>query len=412
MLIIRFLHASLSLITVYFGFKIVDKVSGRKSATLTGLLLALFWFMPWLSVRNLIEVVCIPFLVMGTWYLIRDDKSRAPVIFLAGLIMALAFAVRYQTVVYIAGALLALLFLQKWKESLFMTAGILVSVTLTQGIIDLFIWGRPFAELWKYIDYNVIHAYEYIIGPWYTYILLILAILIPPVSLFIFWGFLRNWKKMLVIFLPTLLFIVFHSLFPNKQERFILPVIPLILIAGVPGWVAYAAGSPFWQNRRNLLRVSWTFFWIVNGILLIMISGSYSKRARVESMSYLSRYPHIEFVLFDETFRNEILIPPTFYYGEFINVYTLCGQHPYDSLKAQLKIYGEAKYPRFVLFFQDKDIPERVERIKTLLPNIEFEARIEPGLLDKILHRLNPVNANQTIIIYRNRDFFPAKKIP
>jgi 4-amino-4-deoxy-L-arabinose transferase-like glycosyltransferase len=410
MWIIRFLHAGLSLITVYFGYRITLKIAGKGPAFLAGLMLAIFWFMPWLSVRNLIEVVCIPFLVMGTWYLLKDEQVKPVNGFFSGFMFALAFAVRYQVFVYIAGVLLALIIQKQWKATLYNLSGMMVSVFLTQGMIDLFIWGKPFAELWKYIDYNVIHAYEYIIGPWYSYLLLLLAILIPPVSFFIFWGFLRNWKKLPVIVLPVLLFILFHSVFPNKQERFILPVVPFLIIAGIAGWQEYVATSGFWSGRPKLIRASWIFFWVVNGILLIIISGSYSKKARVESMTYLSKYPDIEYVLFDDTFRNETLIPPTFYYGERLNVYTLCGQHPYDSLSAQLEIYGAAKSPRFILFFQDQDITQRVGRVMTLLPNIEYETRIDPGLLDRVLYWLNPVNANQTIIIYRNRDFFPEKR--
>lgn len=412
MLIVRLIHGAFSLITVYLGYRIALKLSDLKAARLTGLLLAAYWFMPWLSVRNLVEVVCIPFMVLGTWFLVSGSPGWKWRALAAGFMFGLAFAVRYQLMVYIGGVWLVLLLEKKWKENLQFALGLILSIALTQGLIDLLIWKTPFAELKQYVLYNIHHRYEYIVGPWYNYLVFLLVFLIPPVSIFIFTGFFRNWKKQMILVLPVLLFLVFHSVFPNKQERFILPLVPFLLIAGVTGWHALTGTSGFLQKHRQLVRACWIFFWIINLALLPVVTTMYSKKARVESMTYLSRYPGIDFVLFDDTFRHEILIPPSYYYGEKLNVYSISGTHPCDSLQIQLEEYGKAKYPRFVLLFQDKEINERVEKIKALLPNIEYETRIDPGLVDRILYWLNPVNANQTIIIYRNKDFFPDKITP
>ena len=46
MLIVRLLHAGYSMITVYLGYLIVLKVSGRDIAVKAGLMLALLWFLP------------------------------------------------------------------------------------------------------------------------------------------------------------------------------------------------------------------------------------------------------------------------------------------------------------------------------------------------------------------------------
>lgn len=410
MFFIRLLHALFSLITVYYGYRIALKLSDARTARLTGILLALYWFMPWLSVRNLIEVVCIPFMVLGTWYLISASPGWRWKALMAGFMFGLAFAVRYQLLVYIAGVWLALVLERKWKENVTFVLGLILSIALTQGVIDFLIWKIPFAELKQYILYNIHHRYDYITGPWYNYLVFLLVFLIPPVSVFIFAGFFRNWKKQMILFIPVLLFLIFHSVFPNKQERFIIPVVPFLLISGVTGWQELTARSRFWQNHRRLLSGCWIFFWIINLALLPVVTTMYSKKARVESMTYLSRYPGIDFVLFDDTFRHEVLIPPSYYYGDKLNVYSISGTHPYDSLKTQLQIYGKAKYPRFVLLFQDKETDQRVDKIRALLPNIEYETRIGPGLVDRILYWLNPVNANQTIIIYRNKDFFPEKR--
>jgi hypothetical protein len=60
MTVVRVLHGLYSLLVVYLGYKITEKLSNKAYARIVGLMLALIWFMPFMSVRNLIEMVCIP----------------------------------------------------------------------------------------------------------------------------------------------------------------------------------------------------------------------------------------------------------------------------------------------------------------------------------------------------------------
>ena len=253
MFVIRVLHGVFSLITVYFGYKITLKLSDKNTARITGLLLAVFWFMPFLSVRNLVEVVCIPILIYGIWIIVKhsDNKKAIKYYLLSGIIIGLAFSVRFQTIIFAGGIGLALLLKLRWKEAILYGLGFFLSAALVQGGIDYFIWGRPFAELGEYIRYNLENATTYITGSWYNYILLILGLLIPPISFFIFFGFFRTWKKHLIIFLPAFIFLVFHSIFPNKQERFILPILPFVIILGMVGWQDFVLKSSYWKQRKN-----------------------------------------------------------------------------------------------------------------------------------------------------------------
>ena len=409
MFIVRFLHAVFSLLTVILGYKITAKLYDKNSAKTVGLLLAILWFMPFLSVRNLVEVTCIPFVLYGIWILISYKTNK--IIFFslfAGFVLGLAFSIRYQTIIFTGGVGLALLIQKKWKEAIGLGVGFAISVFLIQGIIDIFIWGYPFAELNEYIRYNVENAYNYNIIAWYSYLLLILGILIPPVSFFLFYGFLRTWKKHFLIFLPTILFLVFHSYFPNKQERFILPIIPFIIILGIIGWNKFVEKSKFWNRNKKLLKACWIFFWTINLILLPVISTMYSKKARVESMVYLSKYENIKYILLEDTNNDNAKICPRFYLNQWSGEYRVTQQ-------ISLKVYPEKIWteknsaPGFVLFFEEKNINNRVNSIKTVLPNIEYEATIEPGFVDNIMHWLNPINANQIIYIYRNTDIYTNK---
>ena len=75
MFFVRLLHAIYSLLVVFLGYKITKKIDGEKSAIGVGLLLAIFWFFPILSVHNLVEFVCIPPILAGLWYSIKYKET-------------------------------------------------------------------------------------------------------------------------------------------------------------------------------------------------------------------------------------------------------------------------------------------------------------------------------------------------
>ncbi len=411
MLFIRLLHALFSLLTVSFGYKITRRISGEAEAWLAGLLLAVFWFMPMLSVRNLVEIVCMPFIMAGSWYLLKADESNRPwwLYLAAGLVMGLGFSIRFQTAVFIGGTGLALLILKKWKGTLLFAAGVLAAILPVQGLIDYAVWGYPFAELGEYIRYNIKAAHDYITGPWYNYILLIAGILLPPVSLFLLAGFFKLWKKQLLLWLPAMLFLVFHSIFPNKQERFIFPILPFVVVLGVAGWTEITAQYKYWKQKPKLINRSWNFFWILNLILICFLTVSYSKRSRVEVMSYLSRYPDIGVILLEDTRHDDTKMVPQFYLGQWVQVYSKTEKGYSWYCPDPQRDTTDLQKTGFVLFYEDTNLDSRVAALKDTLPGLEYEASFTPGFIDRVMYRLNPVNLNQTIVVYRNTALFPEK---
>ena len=412
MFVVRLLHALWSLLVVYFGYKIVEKSASKKIATQAGLLLSLYWFFPWISVRNLAEVASIPFLIWAIWLLYKNQEFNefSKEFLWAGFLFGLAFSMRFQTALFISGVGLVLLIRWQWKPILFLILGFLFSVFIFEGLIDWILWGKPFTEMQVYIQYNIDHSKDYIVSAWYTYFLLLGGILVPLVSLFLFAGFFRSWKKYLLLFLPTFIFLAFHSAFPNKQERFILTIVPFFIITGILGWNLIISNSTFWQKRKKTLKICWITFWILNFTLMPFISVHYSKKSRVESMIYLSHYKNIKYILTENTNAYDTKLVPEFYLGQWIHTFDISKSYPLDSLNGLL---NNSKYedvlPRFFIFEESKNIGERVLNVKHYFPNIEYETTIYPSFIDNLLYRLNPINANQIIIIYRNKDFYPQK---
>ncbi|MGA2824052.1 MAG: glycosyltransferase family 39 protein [Bacteroidales bacterium] len=411
MFLVRLIHGGFSLFTVYFGYRIAEVLDGKKSARMAGLLLAVFWFMPWMSVRNLVEMACVPFLMLGYWMIIREKSAWKLFLsyFLAGLFFGFAFNIRSQTVFFPFGIGIILLVKFDWKKLSALTLGVVLPVLAVQGGIDTAIWGYPFAELSRYINVCFTERNEYISLPWYNYFLTIFGLLIPPVSIFLFFGFVRTWKKYIIIFLPMLLFFIFHSYFPNKQERFILPMIPLLIVIGSIGWHEFVSKSEFWKKHHGLMKSSWIFFWVVNTIFLLVFTFTYSKRARVESMRYLSRYPNIcELLVLDA--ENSPELQPKFYLGQWPYIASeISGDHSPDTLLSNLSHKRAEDQPRFILFTGEKGLIGLIIKTRRQYPHLVYETTMEPGFIDWLVHWLNPINKNRRVIIYRNTDFFPNK---
>jgi len=405
MYIERFLHALLSLIVVLYGFKITEKISNLKNARIVGLILASFYIFPFLSVRNLVEVVSIPFLFLSVWQFIKDENLQNKHYILSGIFTAIAIGIRVQTIFFIVGLGLYLLIKRKWKGFGLWTVIVFITYFLIQGVPDIILWGYPFAEVTEYIKVCVTTASAYTVLPWFSYLLFILGILIPPISIFILLGYIKGFRKYLVITLPVLIFLLIHSLISNKQERFILPIIPFIIIVGVAGMNEFILNKAFFQKHKNIIKVSWIFFWTLNFIALPFVTVNYSKQSRCESMYYLNHYKkNITSILLNDMNSDEPDMMPLFYLGKWdVGIYMLSKSHSISNLKSQLATLDKNKYPQFVLFFGENDIPERIATVKQVLPDIVPEKIIYSSFMDRLMHRLNPRhNKNQTIYIYKN----------
>jgi uncharacterized membrane protein YqaE (UPF0057 family) len=280
-----------------------------------------------------------------------------------------------------------------------LAAGFFVTAIIIQGSADIFAWGYPFASFREYMLYNASHGNDYTTGAWYNYSLLVLAAFIPPVSFFLLYGFFRNWRKTLLILLPVMVFFVSHSLFPNKQERFIFPVIPIILTLSVVGWEEFVKESAFWSRHRIALKSLWIWFWVLNFILLIPFSAYYSKRSRVEAM----------YALYGKQIQGIVMVggtlgttqPPMFYAGVYpIPIYLINNDEQLAQIKATLNTVHIL--PNYAVFFGLEDIDHRVQQIESSLGlKLTLEKRIEASFLDDVFYRLNPrFNKNQTAFVF------------
>lgn len=399
MVLVRLLHAAWSLVTVRVGYRMALRLAGPAIAWRCGLFLALFFFMPFLSVRNLIEMVSVPLLMLSAWQLLQAQDSDSWKRFAwAGLFAGLALNIRFQTVFFTAGAGAALLLRGRWSQALVFGACALAPLVVLQGTIDLFIWGRPFVELLEYVGYNADNTTTYGVLPWYNYLLLLAGVFIPPFSLAVMRGFFGAWRTW-APWCGVVCFILVHSLVPNKQERFLLPVVPLFFVLGYCAWETWRLRSTWWQQRPGLWRGVMIWTWTLNTLLLVPLTFSYSKHERVEAMGILRRTTGVKGVLIEDTAEHDAPMAPRYYWGEWRTQHV---QYT-DTTVALSSVVGQGPAhwrANTVLFVGDEELAARVARVEQVMGPLHAVGVARPGLLDRVMHWLNPVNRNAVITIY------------
>ncbi len=410
MYVVRFLHAAYSMLTIVLGYKISLRLSNQQIAKQVGLLLAMLWLFPILSVKNLVEVVCLPPLLYSTYLLLKNQTKQAISLeLLAGLFAGLSMGIRYQTALFIGGFGLYLLINRRFVGAVLFGVMAAIGFSITQ-VGDLIIWGEPFAEFSEYIKYNLKHKTSYFDRPWYMYFLTIGGLLIPPISLFWMFGFGRalktDWKKHLLLFLPAFLFFAFHSYFPNKQERFIIPVLPFLIILGHIGWNQFTLESKFWNKNKKLHKGFWVWFWTLNTLLVMVLSFSYTKRNRVESMTWLYHQEDYQNMIIESSHKHDFLMPALFYLDHWENYYYITKKLPAEQLRTTIdQLQNPELVPNYVVFFEEVELEERIERFETNYgQQLELATVIQPSLIDHLLFTVNPNNDNQTTYIYKIKE--------
>ncbi|MFM2047620.1 MAG: hypothetical protein RI955_166, partial [Bacteroidota bacterium] len=379
--------------------KITEKIANTDTAKKVGLVLALFWIFPFLSVRNLVEMACIPPLIIATWLVVKNEKIKITTALLIGLLLGIGFNIRFQTILFSFGFGLALFIERKFIAGILVGVGFLICAALVQGGVDMIIWKQPFVEFTEYVNYNLANSTTYYDQPWYNYFLLLMGILIPPISLMLLFGFFKSYKKW-ILFLPSLVFLAAHSYFPNKQERFVLPIFPFIIMLGLIGWNEYKTQSAFWKKNEKLESGFWKFFWILNLFLLIVITPTYSKRNRVEAMLYLRSKGDVKNLIIENSNRDESMMSPMFYLAKWVKDYPITNAEPLDSSYKKILQMPDSILPNYIVFYQAENLEQRLEATKRNF-KVQFETKVEPSFIDDFMHRINPSNKNAQTFIYK-----------
>ncbi|MTI20597.1 mannosyltransferase [Fulvivirga sp. RKSG066] len=428
MVFVRLIHALYSTLIVYYAFKITSMLSSKPAdSIIVGLMLALLWFMPFLGVKNLVEMVCIPPILIAFYKVMNREVSLRDW-FLAGLLFGVAFALRYHTVIFIGGLGIIMLFRKQFIQALIITMGFVVAAFLFIGIADMVFWEYPFQSVVSYFMFNTENAYNYSTGPFYRFFLTVIGFTVPVVSLFVLWGYGNGWKISKELMLAATLFFVIHSIFPNKQERFIIPFFPFFIILGIIGWNKAIAQSQFWSGKKTLLKVSWSFFWVLNIVATLALALTYSKKDRIEPLTYLSQKSDVRSIIVESSSNGIKQLPEYYLGGMAINYHELndkrFGFHEnwprlIDENKLKLvylkphmksvdslskEVLDAGANPNYVIFKRRTNLEERKENLLSIFDGYRLvkEVEIQPSYFDRLLHILNPrVHKEEVTFVYK-----------
>jgi 4-amino-4-deoxy-L-arabinose transferase and related glycosyltransferases of PMT family len=169
---------------------------------------------------------------------------------MAGMLLGVAVAFRFSEVVFLPAALITVG--RRYRTDgavLLFAAGVTAATTI--GIADALYWGHPFHSLLAAVDYTLVRGessrghepfwdYLRIVPSWSTWIVVMLAVA----------GSSRRHAETWWLWTPVVLL----SLFPHKESRYLLPVIPFLCIAAARGflriaeWLRHASEVTGWQR--------------------------------------------------------------------------------------------------------------------------------------------------------------------
>ena len=379
---------SLTLVVAMYqaGLQFFGPVTARRAAFCA----ALFFPFPYAGTRLLIEALAMPPLLAGLTYLARARRRDA---LLGGACLGLAIVWRFQVAAVLPGLLGALWWARKpshsskaaaeWGTLAYAALG-LVLVVGASGAYDWATQGEFLGPMWNNFVFNVnMPAHQSRSAPW-GYAGFWLLLTLPPLVLWLTGPMLRAARAALFISLPWASFVLLHSAITHKEDRFMLPVVPLFALLLCHAWTLRDAGpleASGWQRTWPTAR-AWGSAMLV-GALAIGITGQSQANLR-DAMLYLRQ---------DRDVRGVVSLGPelqTYFLGR-PDIPTRRSRMPSEEWLQQtlIEMHHEGVNPnRFVAYSADKNVVEVFLRLNgyACAPPVE----IDGWWLDRLLAQLNP----------------------
>lgn len=403
MYIVRIIHALYSLLVVFYGYKLtLLAVDNKKIAIRVALILSLLWCMPWISIRTFAEFVSVP-PMMGASYLtlkaIKEKNIRWWTFIKVGILLSIAFSIRYQSGAFSIGFVVGLLIWKQYRAALIVIVAALAWFLPVHGLGDYYATTIPFGKIIFYIKYNLEFAGDYITQPWYQYLFVVPVFLVPPVGVFLFYGTFKKFKEGGPAIMGVIFFFVLHSILKGKQERFMFTILPFFIVYGYLGWldVREKIKTIKWQKIEKGV---WTFCIVINFIALPFITTWYSKKARVESMAWFYGKSDVSGVIVANDTRGSVASSPRFYSNQLFPIFRYQNKLNFEKFCDSM----QKKSPNYILL-EKKPGEETVERskkwAKELNASLEFKTEILGSWIDRAHYKLNKIVKNDEYDIYR-----------
>ena len=375
--VLRLVHAALSLWGVYLFVKLAE----RLISSVTWRMYAIwFWVFGGVvtvfSVHQLVETACIPFVLLAYLYVLKYfERERMSALIIAALAFSFSVGMRYQLVFFPLTLGMYLLWKRQWSGAVLFGMTFAFGFALTQ-IDNLLFWHKPiYQHLLDYQAYNATHFADYPSNV-FSYLSLISYYIFPVVTVvFILslWrgkgalqglsegpaegalqgpaegalqGLSEGASRWICIFLGTIVFIGFHLLFPNRQERFLLPAVPFVLLLMIrrisKNYPCEAPSAGPWLH--NAMRISIC----LSAIYTVSYSFYIPKKKYIEASRSLYERGDFQNVVIDNWKGEEPVWLPMHYIGKFTHPLSINKFINFDDLKHRIlhqPVYNSKQAP-------------------------------------------------------------------
>lgn len=389
---IRFIHALVSLLPVWVIYKLTEKYTGdARWAFWAALLSAWHFAMPFLGVRNLIEMAGGNLWIVAVYHIYHyQEVKNTKSLYWAGFFTGLAWMIRFQ----ISFAVIPVPFLL-WYENKNIRSAVHYSLAVIAMLLIAALTDKALLGYWAASTINNLSlntglgtVYETVT---LMYPLILLVFFIPPFSIVmvrVIWQK-KFWQRHRILIISTLCFIIIHSLHPNQQERFMLPIVSALMLLFVMAlWHRYEDKKYILLKNINWRRLIVFITAAMNLVLLIFFTTGYGNKGLIEPLIWLERMDKRPKVLFVQPSMQR-WIPEEYAGYERIERDNIRDWSEMDKVLG----FKEAGNPYDYLVLYPKSnagLALYLDSIKSRSITIIPVKVFEPSLYDKVFHVLNP----------------------
>ncbi len=357
---LRMICAFLSLITLYAVYRVgrileTDRNQGWVSLP-SVFICAVCTVFVYYSVRTLSEPIAMNVIALSimVYFINSLGLRRNPWRDLGiGILVGIAFSIRFQSGIF--GISFAILYLLKkeWKSLVFFLIGSFF-VLMLQGFFDLYMGYGFLGTPIEYFKFNIIEsgASQWSVAPWHRYITALNRFFTFPLAVWLLIGAMlslsRNiWIKSRELWILILPFWLIHNFIGHKEDRFIIPILPWIVVLAVYGWIHWMRNHP--MKGRSWVAVS--FF----GAIIVSVLYGYSQH----SWAYHGDYTVLMAKLGQKVKLKGLAIVGTKHSGSYFYLHQDVPIEHFSSLKEIESKGFDSKVPDVypsIILFQNKDI--------------------------------------------------------
>ena len=356
------------LLTLWAGvttFAAYEEPERSRHRTVFAALLGFYFLAALLLTRPMVESMSAPFLAAAAALACRYQASGKRSALVLSIVALTIGAMHRPQIGVCAVAIVALaLWLRRWKD-LAIVATVGVVCIIASGMLDYWLIGEFHATLRRYIAINTQYSGNWSRSPWYIFPLLFIALSIPPAFFLRYRGL--DWRarygplRATMLFFAT--FLLAHMMISHKEERFMIPALPLFLMLLTP-LLTYLVER--WREFPWRLG----YLGVVNGVLLLLAVTSAPQRAALGLARYIDQYPEITSVA---------------QVGDFLLVPTVFISHPV-TVSFTKALPGEPRCGEIVAALALTKMGQELAAD----PRLKVVGLFQPGPLERLIVAINP----------------------